>query len=65
MCLKSGIYKAATLVHHIVPVTSENVSNPQISLNPENLMALCDDCHAAVHSSKRYRITDDGRVIML
>lgn len=62
MCLKNGIYKAATLVHHIKPVTAENVHDPDITLNPENLMALCVDCHAAIHSTRRYYIDENGNV---
>ena len=65
ICLKKGIYKAAVLVHHIVPVTSENVSNPEITLNTENLMALCADCHAAIHSTRRYKVDENGHVTIL
>ena len=65
ICLKSGIYKAATLAHHIVPVTAENVNDPQISLNPDNLIALCADCHAAIHSSKRYTVDENGNVSII
>lgn len=61
-CLKKGIIRAATLVHHIKPVTPENVNNPEISLNPANLMALCVDCHAAIHSTRRYIIDEKGNV---
>ena len=62
MCLRRGKYTAATLVHHIKPVTAENVNDPEITLNPENLMALCDDCHAAIHSTRRYTIDENGNV---
>lgn len=62
MCLKKGIYRAATLAHHIVPLTAENVGNPEISLNTENLMALCADCHAAIHSTRRYTVDENGNV---
>lgn len=62
MCLKNGIYRAATLVHHIVPVTGENVNNPEITLNESNLMALCVDCHAAIHSTRRYIVDEKGNV---
>ena len=65
MCLKNGVYRAATLVHHIKPVTAANVNDPEITLNPANLMAICETCHAAIHSSKRYTITEDGRVVMI
>ena len=65
MCLKKGIYRAATLVHHIVPVTAENVRNAEISLNKDNCMALCADCHAAIHSTKRYKVDENGNVTIL
>lgn len=61
-CLKQGIIKAADVVHHIKPVTAENVNDPEIALNPDNLMALCTECHAAIHSGKRYIIGPDGAV---
>ena len=65
MCLKKGIYRAATMVHHIVPLTAENVRNPQISLNADNCMALCRDCHAAIHSNRRYKVDENGNVTIL
>ena len=65
MCLKHGIYKAATLVHHIKPVTAENVNDPEITLNTENLMALCTDCHAAIHSARRWYFNENGKMIVV
>ena len=62
MCLKKGIIKAATLVHHIKPVTHQNVHDVEITLNPDNLMALCTDCHASVHSTRRYKVDENGKV---
>lgn len=38
-----------TEVHHIIHLTPDNVSNPEISLNLDNLMILCKDCHNKVH----------------
>ena len=63
-CLKKGIYKPAEAVHHIVELTPENINDPNIALNPDNLISLCRDCHAARHSKskKRYRINEDGEV---
>lgn len=61
-CLKRGVYKAATLVHHIKPVTAQNVHDTNITLNPDNLMALCTDCHAEIHSTKRYKVDSNGKV---
>ncbi len=44
MCHK----RPGTEVHHIVPVTDENVDIPMISLGRDNLMVLCKECHDSV-----------------
>lgn len=65
-CFEKGIIRAADVVHHIIFLTPKNVSDPRISLNPEKLIALCQDCHAEVHSSKtkrRYKVDREGNVI--
>jgi hypothetical protein len=33
------------IVHHIEALTKENISNPLISLNHENLRYECKECH--------------------
>lgn len=48
-CLERGDIKPAKLVHHEIPLNSENVDDPDISLNPDRLVALCSDCHTEVH----------------
>lgn len=48
-CLEKGVYKPADVVHHKVPLSPENMNDPDIALNPERLIALCDDCHTEVH----------------
>lgn len=51
-------------MHHKIPLTPENVTDPDITLNWENLQLLCRDCHAAVHKpQKRYTVDELGRVI--
>ena len=47
VCERCG--RPATIVHHKRYVTPENVSDPSVTLNPENLEALCLDCHNAEH----------------
>ena len=63
-CAKDGIVKAAVVAHHKKPINSSNINDPSITLNLDNLQALCWDCHAAVHhpTGKRYKIDKDGRV---
>lgn len=36
-------------VHHIIPLTAENISDPSITLGEENLIYLCKDCHNKEH----------------
>jgi len=71
-CLSKGIIKPAEAVHHITPLTNENISDFDISLNWKNLKALCRTCHAAAHkeidrrrSGRRYTIDASGRVTTL
>lgn len=46
-CQKCG--RAAQEVHHKKHLTPENILDPYISLNPENLISLCKDCHFEEH----------------
>ena len=48
--MKRGIYKPAKEVHHIEELTPENIYRPEISLNFDNLVALCKECHKARHN---------------
>ena len=71
-CLKQGIYRPATIVHHKIFITPDNWRDPEISLNPANLMAVCRSCHEAIHnnqiflpkseSNRRYTFGPDGSV---
>lgn len=62
-CLDKGMFRPGEIVHHKIPITPENVSDPDITLNPDNLQLLCRDCHAAVHKpGKRYKVDELGRV---
>ncbi len=36
-------------VHHIKHLTPDNIWDASVSLNPDNLVSLCRDCHFAVH----------------
>lgn len=48
-CLEKDVVKPADVVHHVIPLTPENVDDPGVSLNPDKLQALCHDCHTEVH----------------
>ena len=60
-CLKKGLYTPAREVHHIIELTPENITDPEIALNPDNLISLCRKCHYERHnteSKKRYTIDE-------
>ena len=48
-CMERGELRPADVVHHTVPLTEGNIGDPDISLNPDRLVALCHDCHTEVH----------------
>lgn len=64
LCLKEGRYTSGAIVHHKIELTPENVNDPSIALNFENLVLLCREHHAQVHNgtSRRYDIDELGRV---
>lgn len=49
MCQSKGCYNPAEEVHHIIHLTEENINNPNITVNPKNLISLCGECHKAIH----------------
>lgn len=65
VCLAKGIYRAGEIVHHKIILNTENISDPAISLNFDNLQLVCRDCHARLHDNKqrRYKLDELGRVI--
>lgn len=64
-CLRAGRLTAAEEVHHIIPLTPENVTDPRIALRLENLKSLCRECHKKYDPKripKRYSVDEYGRV---
>lgn len=61
-CFARGILKPAEIIHHKTPLTPENVDDPEICYSFSNLMRVCRDCHAAIHSSRQSprRVWFDG-----
>ena len=64
-CLKRGLIVPGVIVHHKVYLTPENIGDPDVSLNFENLELVCRDCHADEHqrTRRRYVIDEAGRVM--
>lgn len=63
-CQGLGIYRAGKIVHHRIPLTEENVKDESISLNFENLMLVCHECHEEIHKGKqRFMWRADGKIV--
>lgn len=66
-CLAKGIYTPGEIVHHKIPLTPDNINNPNYSLSWDNLEVVCRECHERLHGAKgkrRYTIDANGNVIV-
>lgn len=64
--MAKGLLVPGEIVHHIIELTPENINDPSVSLNFDNLRLVCRRCHAEAHGARkgaRYIVMDDGRVI--
>ncbi|MDY6086610.1 MAG: HNH endonuclease [Succiniclasticum sp.] len=67
ICERCG--QPAEIAHHKIYLTAENVTDPAISLNPDNLEALCQSCHNIEHfgqggaTAARLFFDDNGNLI--
>ena len=50
----------ASICHHRKYITPANINDPAITLNPDNLEALCMDCHNKEHKSKAGTVIFDA-----
>ena len=58
----------ATEVHHVIPLSPDNINDSNIALNPDNLECLCWSCHdkrtkGAGDVAEGYRFGEDGQVV--
>ena len=70
-CLKRGKVNAGEKdrhleVHHKIPLTAENIHDPKVTLNWNNLELLCKDCHdeERERKQKRWKVGPDGKLIL-
>ena len=70
VCLSKGKYTPGKIVHHKIHITPENINDPNITLNWDNLCLVCVQCHNKIHEydinpnkkRKRYEVDEFGRV---
>lgn len=64
--------KPGYIVHHKKALTPSNISDPDITLNHDNLEYLCLDCHNAEHdfnrekksvTKKGYKFNEKGELV--
>lgn len=72
LCVKCG--EPAAEVHHIVHLSPQNINDPSISLNPDNLISLCRKCHFEEHRGEHsfgrkneeenpYEFDENGQIV--
>lgn len=61
-CLSRGQIKRGEIVHHVIPLTADNITDPEITLSWNNLQLLCRRCHGEVHAGRRFMVDDAGHV---
>ena len=64
-CLARGLIVPGRVVHHIVPLTPENILDPSVTLSFDNLRYVCQDCHAREHhpTGLRYEFGPGGEIL--
>ena len=63
-CLENGMIVSGEIVHHKIHLNPANISDESVTLNPDNLVSLCRECHKARHGARehRYKVDELGRV---
>lgn len=51
LCVRCG--KPAEEVHHIVHLSPKNIGDVNVTMNPDNLICLCRDCHFEIHEEDK------------
>lgn len=64
-------HSRAEEVHHVISLTPSNINNIYISLNPDNLISLCHDCHTKITQgytgdiNDGYVFDENGNVVLI
>lgn len=61
-------YRRTGIVHHIQELDNTNVADDNITLNEDNLIGVCKDCHEKLHSGdtaqrNNYAFDENGNLI--
>ena len=58
-CLSNDKYVPGEEVHHIIYLSPENINDPHVTLNWDNLELLCAACHSKEHNEKYSPLRED------
>lgn len=58
LCVKCG--RPAVEVHHKKHLSPDNINDVNVTMNPDNLISLCKDCHFEEHKGEHGK----GRAIL-
>ena len=63
-CAKKGLIVPGEIVHHIIELTPDNIDDPSVTMDWNNLRLVCREHHAAEHGArkKRYTVDEMGHV---
>ena len=60
-CLKNWEINTAQEVHHKIKLSPLNINDPDVTMNWDNLEALCGECHRKEHHRQRREETGKRR----
>lgn len=58
-CLAKQKIRPGKILHHIKYLTPNNINDPYISLNWDNLEFVCQDCHNSEHHNENGSMRED------
>ncbi len=66
-CYAKGEHVLGEELHHKIQLTPKNINDASITLNHDNLILLCYECHKREHGMRNdrgYQYDSDGNIII-
>lgn len=67
-CLGRNVLSYGEIVHHKIPLTAENIDDPEIAYGFNNLELVCRQCHDELHGKlrerKRYHFDENHEIVI-
>lgn len=65
-CYEKGEHTLGEELHHKIWLTPNNINNKDVTLNHNNLILLCFECHQKEHGKrkhKQYEFDSEGNIV--